>query len=92
MIERLVDKMYLAEISTIGHIGALIEYVGIWNRYLAASLPSDVVARLGHSEKVLYPLYDDVASHFATLQVEISERRRWWHWRRSVAAIRVVPS
>jgi hypothetical protein len=92
MVRRFAEKMHFAEVSTVGYLEELIDFVEIWNRWLAESLPSEVVARLGHSEKKLYPFYRDVASHFVALQAEVKEARRWWRrWKRS-EPIKVVPS
>lgn len=92
MAERFVEKMHFAEVSTIGYLEELIDFVEIWNRWLAESLPGEVVERLGHSEEKLFPFYRDVASQFVALQTEVKEARRWWRRRERAEPIKVLPS
>jgi hypothetical protein len=42
------------------HLGALTEYVEIWKRFLAGTLPAEVASLVSHTEQDLYPLYDDL--------------------------------
>jgi len=93
MVEHLLGNIHLAEGSTLGCLEELVAFVEIWDRWLAESLPTEVVESLGHSEEKLYPFYDDVASQFAILQGEMKERSRWWRRRRkSREPIKVLPS
>ena len=92
MVRLFVEKMHLAELSTITHLEELIEFVEIWNRWLAESLPSEVVERLGHSEEKLYPFYRDVASHFVRLQADLKESAPWWHFWKRRGATKVLPT
>ncbi len=92
MVQRFVEKMHFAEVSTIGYLQELIDFVEIWNRWLAEALPSEVVERLGHSEERLFPFYRDVASHFVKLQAEVKESRHWWRRRKRAEPIKVLPS
>jgi hypothetical protein len=91
MLRLFVEKMYLAEVSTITHLEDLVEFVEIWNRWLAESLPGEVVERLGHSEEKLHPFYCDVASHFVRLQAEVKESARWWRFSERPEPPKVVP-
>ena len=81
MVQRFVDKMHFSDVSTIGYLQELIDFVEIWDRWLLESLPSEVLERLEHSEDKLFPFYRDVALHFAVLQAEVKEARRWWPFR-----------
>ncbi len=90
MVQLFVEKMHFAEVSTIEYLENLIDFVEIWNRWLAGSLPSEVVERLGHSEEKLFPFYRDVASHFMALQAEMKESRGWWNRRKRPERIKVV--
>jgi hypothetical protein len=56
------SHMWLAEASTLAHYPTLVEFVEIWNR--AGTLPGTVATKFEHSEKKLYPLYDDLKSSF----------------------------
>ena len=92
MVELFVGKMHFAEVSTMAHIEALIDFVEIWNRWLAKSLPAKVVERLGQSEEKLFPFYRDVASHFLALQAKVKEGRSWWRLGERSVPVKVVPS
>jgi hypothetical protein len=63
-----VSKIHLAGSSTREHFSALTEFVEIWDRWLAKSIPPEVVKELQHSEEKVYPLYDDLADNFERLQ------------------------
>ena len=92
MVQRFINNMHFAEVSTIAYLDELIEFVEIWNRWFAQSLPADIVQRLGHSEEKLFPFYRDVASHFVALQAKVKDVHRWWHRIRGFERIKVVPS
>jgi hypothetical protein len=69
MLEWFSSHMWLAESSTLTHYPTLVEFVEIWNR--ADTLPGAVAAKLGHSEKKLYPLYDDLKANFDSLSKKL---------------------
>jgi hypothetical protein len=68
------ERMYLAEASTRKHYAAPLEFVEIWNRHLAQSIPREVSEGLEHDEKKLYPLYKDVEDNFTRIQKKLSGR------------------
>lgn len=72
MVKLFTCRMYLAEASTRAHYAKLLEFVEIWNRHLAQSIPPEVIEELGHNEAELYPLYEDVEKHFTRLQNKLS--------------------
>src|ERR1035438_3924823 len=72
MVELFISKMHLAEPSTIKHFSALLEYVEIWDRHVAESLPGEVMARLTHSEENLFPFYEDLGDTFNRLQQKLT--------------------
>jgi hypothetical protein len=71
MLEFFTQHMWLAEPSTIDHFSALVEFIEIWNRYLAKTIPHEVVETIGHSEKSLYPFYEDLEAHTKRLRKEL---------------------
>jgi len=73
MLTHMTKHVGLAEPSTLTHYKALVDYVEIWNRYLQETLPGKVMKLLGHEEKKLYPLYDDLVVHFRRLQKELKQ-------------------
>jgi hypothetical protein len=72
MLEIFTDRMWLAEVSTVRHYPALVEFVEVWNRFLDKSLPREVIDQIEHKEENLKPFYDDLQKHFT----ELSQRLR----------------
>lgn len=72
MIEIFRKNLHLAESSTSKHFPALIEFVNIWDRFLAGSLPGEVIKALDHSEKSLYPLYEDLQCQHDKLRTKLA--------------------
>lgn len=72
MIEIIRDNMWLSEKSTLQHFPALIEYVDIWDRFMADTLPGEVVNALGHSEESLYPFYDDIKKNHDRIRAQLA--------------------
>jgi hypothetical protein len=68
MVGLFISKMHLAEPATRGHLSELINFVEVWDRWMDGSLPKEILPRLDHSEKRLYPLYEDLEKQFAALQ------------------------
>ena len=64
MLQHFSTNMGLAELSTLEHYAAFVEFVELWNRALDGSLPGEVANRLDHSETKIKPLYDDIEQHF----------------------------
>jgi hypothetical protein len=68
MANILTARMYLADSSTRVHLDELITFVEVWDLWTDRSLPAEVLHRLDHGEKNLYPLYEDLEKRFADLQ------------------------
>ena len=68
MLNMFSIRMHLAEPSTRAHYPALVEFVEIWERWQAGSLPREVPQRLDHSEENLAVLYEDLKVEFERLQ------------------------
>jgi hypothetical protein len=73
MLEHFTQYMWLAEPSTLDHFPALVEFVELWNRFLATSLPHEVLELIEHSEKELDPLYQDLATQTERLRQEVKK-------------------
>ncbi len=58
MVEVFRDNLWLADEETKVYYGELVEFIEIWNRSLAKSLPREVLQRIGHSEEKLFPFYE----------------------------------
>jgi hypothetical protein len=72
MVSLFISKMHLAEPATRSHLAELINFVEVWDRWTDGSLPREVLPRLDHNEKRLYPLYEDLEKQFAALQEALS--------------------
>ena len=73
MIDIFRNNIRLAEPSTVKHFPALLEFVNIWDRFLAGSLPGEVIKALKHSEKSLNPLYDDLQRQHDKLRKKLAK-------------------
>lgn len=73
MLGHFTQYMWLAEPSTLGHFAALVKFVGLWNRFLATSLPHEMLAKIDHGEKELEPLYQDLATQAERLRQELKK-------------------
>jgi hypothetical protein len=62
------ENYWLAGPNSRSFYQQLIEFVDIWERWLARSLPPEVISRLGHSETVLGGFYHDLEREHDTLR------------------------
>lgn len=58
MADTFRDRLSLAEEETRQFYPILFEFIEIWDRFIAESLPGEVVLALGHGEEKLYPFYE----------------------------------
>ncbi len=73
MLTHMTKNMGLAEPSTLVHYDAFVEFVEIWNRGLQKTLPTEVVFRINHEEKKLYPFYEDLDRQATRLREELKK-------------------
>lgn len=73
MLDLFTSKVHLAEPSTRAHFSALVEFIGLWERFLTDNLPHEVASRIGADEENLKPLYADLNENFARLQAALKE-------------------
>jgi hypothetical protein len=76
MIDIVQNNMWLAEPSTIDHFPELISFVDIWDRFMSEALPREVVNAVGHSEKAVYPFYNDLQKRHDELRAILSEGKK----------------
>jgi hypothetical protein len=67
------DKLWLVEQSTRQHYPALVEFVDVWDRFLAEAVPSTLPMEMGHGEEQLRGLYEDVEGHRLALRAKLRE-------------------
>jgi hypothetical protein len=72
MLSLFTERYHLAASDTRAFYQPFLEFVEIWNRWLAQSLPREVLAKLSHREEGLHPFYDHLESRMEKLQGEIA--------------------
>lgn len=77
MLDVFTEKYWLADEDTRAYYQDFLEFVEIWERYLAEALPRDVLVKLGHTEENVLPFYDHVEQKLSALQNEINAKNFW---------------
>lgn len=79
MLDLFREKLWLVERATRIHYPTLVEFVEVWNRRVAGSLPASVAEEMGHGEENLDSLYADAERHRDQLQRKIRDGQsgRW---------------
>lgn len=72
MLALFTDRYHLAEPDTRTFYQEFLEFVEIWNRWLADSLPTEVLEKLEHTEEKVKPFYEHLESKMQQLQDEIA--------------------
>ncbi|MFA5844784.1 MAG: hypothetical protein WC971_08145 [Coriobacteriia bacterium] len=57
MVSLFRDNYWLADLDTRGFYQQLVQFVELWERWLADAIPWEVIERLGHSEENLQAFY-----------------------------------
>ena len=77
MLDLFTEKYWLADEDTRAYYQEFLEFVEIWERYLAEALPGGVLRKLGHTEENVLPFYEHVESKLSALQEEINAKSFW---------------
>ncbi|MBI2818544.1 MAG: hypothetical protein HYX73_01065 [Acidobacteria bacterium] len=72
MLSIFQEKLWLAEPDTTQYLPALTEFVDLWDRWLAESIPAAVVKNLGHSEKQLHAFYEHLERKYEELRTIVA--------------------
>ena len=78
MLDLFTDKYWLAAKDTRGFYQEYLEFVEIWERYLGAAIPGEVIKKLGHSEENVKTFYDHIENKLQQLQEEVADLKPWW--------------
>jgi len=73
MVDVFRKNIWLAEHSTVAYFPYLLEFTDIWDRFLAGTLPGEVIRELNHSEELLQPLYDELQKKHDELRNEVAK-------------------
>lgn len=68
MLSVFQDKYWLADATTRQHYQALLQYVELWKRFLAKTIPDDVITTFDVRESQLQPFYENLEEQFDRLQ------------------------
>jgi hypothetical protein len=68
MVKLFRANLWLADPDTRDHYRQLIEYVELWDRWLAKSIPGEVIQSLEHSEGKLKPFYEHLQERHDALR------------------------
>jgi len=77
ILDLFTEKYWLADEDTRAYYQGFLEFVEIWERYLARALPGDVIQKLGHSEENVLPFYEHVERKLSALQEEVNAKSFW---------------
>src|SRR5208282_5788209 len=72
MVDLFREKLWLAENETREYYPVLVEFVDIWERWLAGSLPPELIERTGHTEVKLHPFYEHLEAQHARFRHALS--------------------
>ena len=67
------ENLWLADPDTREHYQHLLEFVELWDRWLAKSIPAEVIERLEHSEENLKPFYEHLKGRHDLLRTKIEQ-------------------
>jgi len=71
MLRLFTERYHFATAETRRHYQAFLEFVELWNRFLADALPGEVTQELSISEEEILPFYQHIEEMVQTLQTEI---------------------
>jgi len=77
MLDVFTEKYWLADKDTRAYYQDFLEFVEIWERFLAEALPGEVIKKLGHTEENLRPFYEHMEQKLSALQAEVKDQRFW---------------
>jgi hypothetical protein len=72
MLDLFRDNLWLAEPSTRSHFSKLAEFVEIWERHLAGTVPKEVPKELGHAEANLDAFYENLNAEHDRLRTALA--------------------
>lgn len=72
MLALFTERYHLADGSTRGYYEGFLEFVELWNRWLADSIPAEVIERLDHREDKVQPFYEHLEAKVSELQEKIA--------------------
>jgi hypothetical protein len=75
MLDVFTEKYWLADSDTRAHYQSFLEFVELWERFLADSIPVEVITKLGHAEKNVHGFYEHLESRITALQAEVKDQR-----------------
>jgi len=71
MVKLFRESLWLADPDTREHYQQLLEFVELWDRWLAKSIPAEVIQSLEHSEENLKAFYDHLQERHDALRAKL---------------------
>lgn len=75
MLEIFTDKYWLADPDTRAYYQDYLEYVEIWGRFMARSLPREVHMKIKHAEERILAFYKHVEERMEQLRQDLKDER-----------------
>lgn len=69
------ERLWLADPDTRRYYQDLIQFVELWDRWLAKSIPAEVIERVGHAEEKLHPFYEHIYERHDSLRTRLEAGR-----------------
>ncbi len=73
MVKVFRENLWLADEATRTHFATLVEYVELWDRWLAGAVPPEVMEHVDRGEAALHPFYDRIERTHDALRKKLSE-------------------
>ncbi len=73
MVKVFRKNMWLSDEDTRAYFGTLIEFIEIWDRWIAKALPAEVADELDHSERPLHPFYTHLEQRHDELRRKLAQ-------------------
>ena len=77
ILDLFTEKYWLADEETRAYYQDFLEFVEIWERYLAEAMPIEVLRKLEHSEEKVLLFYEHVEQKLSALQNDINSKTFW---------------
>jgi hypothetical protein len=75
MLDAFTDNYWLADTDTRAYYQEFLEFVEIWERFLADSLPHEVLEKLEHAEQAILLFYDHLEARLDQLRRELKDEQ-----------------
>ena len=75
MLEIFTDKYWLADPDTRAYYQDYLEYVEVWDRFMAQSLPREVLVKIKHAEENILAFYEHLERRMEELRQDLKDEK-----------------